>query len=62
MKGVKAMSKRQARKSLAATKPGLTVKEFLAFCDDMGFWFDEVMDDSSGLLLEIYNTLTKIDN
>lgn len=50
------MSKRQARKALAATKPGLTVKEFLALCDDMGLWFDEV--NESSLLLEIYYTLT----
>lgn len=37
------MSKRQARKMLPDIKNGLTVKEFLRLCGDMGFWFDDVL-------------------
>ncbi len=37
------MSKKEARRFLAARKPGVTVKEFLGFAADMGYWFDEIV-------------------
>ncbi len=36
------MSKRQARRLIAAMKPGTTVKEFMKMCGDFGIWFDEI--------------------
>lgn len=53
------MSKRQARKLIASGKQGMTVKEFLKLCHDMGFWFDTVLDNEE--LLTAYNVLTGSD-
>lgn len=38
------MSKKEARRIIASSKHGCTVKEFLLLCNDMGFWFDEIQN------------------
>ena len=48
------MSKKQARRILAAEKQGLTVKEFLKLCSDMGTFFDEIQNT---VLEIVYNVL-----
>lgn len=50
------MSKKMARKLIASEKPGCTVKEFLTMCDDMGTWFDLILDTDLELA---YYALTK---
>lgn len=50
------MSKKAARKWIQEQKKGSTVKEFLTLCNDMGFWFQEVIGTEAE---EVYNTLTR---
>jgi hypothetical protein len=35
-------SKKAARRYLASLKPGVTVREFLMYCNDMMTWFDDI--------------------
>jgi hypothetical protein len=58
-KGVSSMSKKAARKWIQEQKKGSTVKEFLALCNDMGFWFQEVIGTEAE---EVYNALTRKEN
>lgn len=50
------MSKKEARRIIASLKPGCTVKEFLYYCEDMGEWFDLILDQD---LTPIYEALTR---
>lgn len=50
------MSKRQARKTIQALKHGCTVAEFLRCCEDMGAWFDEIIETDTDI---IYYALVK---
>lgn len=50
------MSKKEARRIIASLKPGCTVKEFLYYCEDMGEWFDLILDQD---LTPVYEALTR---
>ena len=50
------MSKKEARRIIASLKPGCTVKEFLYYCEDMGEWFDLIIDQD---LTPVYEALTR---
>lgn len=52
---VDGMSKREAMRRLQTQKRGLTRKEFLSMCDDMGFYFSEIVGNPE--LAEIYTAL-----